>query len=165
MKKKYSYLSLMLGVLAADQLAKYIVVRTISRYQSITVIPGFMNLTHIRNRGAIFGFFSQDGGQLVSILLTLGSLFALCFVIFYFIKTPLEERSMLVSLSLILGGALGNLVDRVFKGYVVDFVDFYIKRSHWPSFNVADASISIGAILLIFILLKGKPREKCILNS
>jgi signal peptidase II len=158
MKWRYLYLLIILGVLLTDQLTKIIVSQNVSPYTNIAIIPGFFNLTHIHNRGAIFGFFSQSESPFVSILLTIASLTALSFVIYYFLKTPPTEKTMKISLSLILGGALGNLVDRVFKGYVVDFADFYIKQWHWPAFNVADASITVGALCLIFVLLKGRPK-------
>lgn len=158
MKLKFNYLLIILSVLVVDQSTKIIISRTVSPYTYISVIPGFFNLTHIHNRGAIFGFFSRSGGPFVSILLTVASLAALSFVIYYFLKTPSTEKMMKISLSLILGGALGNLVDRVFEGYVVDFADFYIRQWHWPAFNVADASITIGALCLIFVLLKRRPK-------
>ena len=163
MKWKFIYPLIILCVLMADQSAKIIISQTVSPYTNIPVIPGFFNLTHIHNRGAIFGFFSRSGSPFVSILLTLASLAALSFVIYYFLKTPSSEKMMKISLSLILGGALGNLVDRIFKGYVVDFADFYVKQWHWPAFNVADASITVGALCLIFVLIKGRP--KCSLSS
>jgi len=159
MKGRYFYFLLILCVLLADRSTKFIVDHSINLYRRITVIPGFLNLTHIRNRGAIFGFFSHSGEKIVYILLTIASLLALSLVVYYFFKTPPTEKTMKISLSLILGGALGNLVDRMFKGYVIDFVDIYIKKWHWPSFNVADASITIGALLLVSIILKG--RSKC----
>jgi signal peptidase II len=159
MKWRYFYFLIILCVLLADQATKIIISKTISPYTNIVVIPGFFNLTHIHNRGAIFGFFSQRGGLSISILLTIASLAALSFVAYYFLKTPPSEKVMKISLSLILGGALGNLIDRVFKGYVVDFADLYIKQWHWPAFNIADASITIGALFLIFFLLKR--RTKC----
>jgi signal peptidase II len=158
MKWRHFYLLIILCVLIADQITKIVVSRAISPYTHISVIPGFFNLTHIHNRGAIFGFFSRSGAPFVSILLTGASLAALGFVIYYFLKTPSSEKMMKISLSLILGGALGNLVDRVFKGYVVDFADFYFRQWHWPAFNVADASITIGALCLIFVLLQGRPK-------
>jgi signal peptidase II len=97
-------------------------------------------------------------------LLTLTSLAALALVVYYFFKTPPDEKLMKISLSFILGGALGNLADRIFRGYVVDFMDFYVKKWHWPSFNVADSCITIGAILLIFLFFF-KRRPKCTLSS
>ncbi|MBM3285651.1 MAG: signal peptidase II, partial [Candidatus Aminicenantes bacterium] len=117
----------------------------------------------IHNRGAIFGAFARGGHPFVSLALALASLVALGLVVYYFMKTPVSERGMKISLSLILAGALGNLVDRVFRGYVIDFLDFYVKKWHWPSFNVADSCITIGAILLLFFYLKRRPA--CSLSS
>ena len=151
-------------ILAVDQLTKAVVTQKISLYGSNEIIPDFFNITYIQNRGAIFGFFSQSGSQLVYILLTLTSLAALALVVYYFFKTPPDEKLMKISLSFILGGALGNLADRIFRGYVVDFMDFYVKKWHWPSFNVADSCITIGAILLIFLFFF-KRRPKCTLSS
>lgn len=151
MNRRIFYFLFILILLAADQLTKAIVAQKIIFGSSKSIIPGFFNLTHIRNRGAIFGFFSQSGSQLLYVMLTLASLAALAFVIFYFLKTPTSERLMKISLSLILAGALGNLIDRIFRGYVIDFLDFYVKKWHWPSFNLSDASITIGAFFIIFI--------------
>ena len=160
MNRQLSYFLFILVLVIADQLTKAIVSQKIAFLANIRVVPGFFNLTHIRNRGAIFGFFSRSGNQLIYIVLTLASLAALGLVIYYFFKTPTSERFMKISLSLILAGALGNLIDRIFRGYVVDFLDFYVKNWHWPSFNIADASITIGGFILIFIFLF-KRRPKC----
>ncbi len=151
MNRRIFYFLFILILIAADQLTKAIVAQKIPFLNSKSIIPGFFNLTHIRNRGAIFGFFSQSGSQFLYVMLTLASLAALTFVIFYFFKTPTSERLMIISLSLILAGALGNMIDRIFRGYVIDFMDFYVKKWHWPSFNIADASITIGAFFIIFI--------------
>jgi signal peptidase II len=152
MNRRLFYFLFILGLLAADQLTKAVVAHKIPLFNSKIIIPGFLNLTHIRNRGAIFGFFSQSGSQFLYVIMTLASLAALVLVVFYFFKTPTSERLMKISLSLILAGALGNLADRIFRGYVVDFMDFYLKKWHWPSFNIADASITIGACFLVFTL-------------
>ncbi|MCP2605194.1 signal peptidase II, partial [Candidatus Aminicenantes bacterium AH-873-B07] len=99
----------------------------------------------------------------IFLLLTILSFGALIFIIYYFLKIPITEKYLKLSFSLILGGAFGNLTDRLLQGYVIDFLDFYIKKYHWPAFNVADASITIGAIVLIFILIFR--RTKCTLCS
>lgn len=159
MKGRVFYLLLVLALLSVDQLTKIIIIRSTGFYTTRSIIPGFFNLSHVRNKGAIFGFFSQSGSSFVYILLTLASLAALGLVVYYFFKTPPSEKLLNISLSLILAGALGNLVDRVFRGYVVDFLDFYIRRWHWPSFNVADSCISMGAVLLICVFfLRRSPK-------
>ena len=157
MKRNIPYYLLIVLLVALDQGAKMIIVRTIRFYSSIPVITGFFSLTHIHNKGAIFGMFNQTDGPLITIVLTAASLIALGMVIVYFFKTPASEKWMKISLSLILAGALGNLTDRVFRGYVIDFLEFYVKRYHWPTFNVADSCISIGALLLVIVFFTRRP--------
>jgi signal peptidase II len=159
MNRKRIYPVIILALLSIDQLTKALVARSILFQSSKSIIPGFFNLTHIRNRGAIFGFFSHSESRILFIFLTLVSLVALGLVIYYFFKTPSSQIIMKISLSVILAGALGNLIDRVFRGYVIDFLDFHIKNWHWPSFNVADACITTGAFLLIFILIFRRGKE------
>lgn len=164
MKHRLFFFLFVLILLAADQVSKAIIAQKVAFLSSKSVIPGFFNLTQIRNRGAIFGSFSQSGNQLVYWLLTLTSFAALALVIYFFLNTPTSERFMIFSLSLILAGALGNLTDRIFRGYVIDFLDFYLKKWHWPAFNLADSCISVGAVFLIFIVLF-KRKAKCIPSS
>lgn len=153
MIRKGQYFLVVVVLMGLDQLTKALIVRSITLQGSREVIPGFFNLTHVRNRGAIFGFFSHSDSRILYIFLTLVSVAALGLVIYYFFKTPVSERLMKISLSSILAGALGNLIDRLFRGHVIDFLDFYVKDWHWPSFNVADSCITVGAFLLIFILI------------
>lgn len=153
MKKRVFYFVLIAVLLISDQVTKALIARNIAINSSIEILPNFLHLVHIRNRGAIFGFFSQSGNIWVFILLTLASLTALGLVIYYFFKTSPSEKFLKISLSLILAGALGNLIDRVFRGSVIDFLDFSVEGWHWPSFNVADSCITIGALLLVFAFL------------
>jgi len=157
MRKNLPYLVFILFFLLLDQATKWLVAREIPLYGSRMVIPGFFNLTHIRNKGAIFGFFSNSGNRLVSLALVAAALIALGLVLYYFVKTPASERGMKLSLALILSGALGNQVDRVARGYVTDFLDLYVRNRHWPFFNVADSCITIGAVLLFIMILTRKP--------
>ena len=115
------------------------------------------NITRIHNKGAIFGTFSQTGSPLVFALLTAASLAALGFVVYYFFKTPSTDGLMKFALTLILAGALGNQFDRLVRGHVIDFLDFYVGRAHWPFFNVADSCISVGACLMLVVLFRRKP--------
>ncbi len=157
MKKTHFYILLIAILIVLDQATKWLIARNVVLYSSLKVIPGFFNITHIRNKGAIFGAFSQTDKPLVFVSLTAASFIALVLVVYYFYKTPASERGLKLALSLILAGALGNLVDRLFRGYVIDFLDFYIKNRHWPFFNVADSCITIGAVLLLFFFLIRKP--------
>jgi len=157
MKRNISFYALIVLLLVIDQAAKIFIVRTIRLFGSVKVIPGFFDLSHIRNKGAIFGTFSRVDGPLVTILLTIASFCALAMVAYYFIKTPASEKWMKIALALILGGALGNLIDRIFRGYVVDFLELYVKDFRWPTFNIADSCITIGAFLLIIVFLVRRP--------
>ncbi len=153
MKHRIWYFVFIIILMVADQVTKALIARNIVLNSSKEVIPGFFQLVHIRNKGAIFGFFSQSGSRYVYLLLTLASLAALGLVVYYFFKASPDERWLKFSLSLIMAGALGNFIDRISKGYVIDFLDVSVKGRHWPSFNVADSCISTGAVLLIFIFL------------
>jgi len=157
MRKNVPYLVFVVFLLCFDQATKWLIARQIPLYGSRKVIPGFFSLTHIRNKGAIFGFFSHTGSQFVFSALIAASLVALALVVYYFLKTPAAERGMKLALSLILAGALGNQIDRVGRGYVIDFIDLYIRNRHWPFFNIADSCITIGAVLLLFMFLVRKP--------
>ncbi|NTV80590.1 MAG: signal peptidase II [Candidatus Aminicenantes bacterium] len=157
MKKNGPYFLLMLGLVVLDQATKNLVARTIDLYQSVPVIPGFFNITRIHNRGAIFGTFSQTNNRYVFLLLTAASLAALAMVVYYFIKTPASDKLMKVSLTLIMAGALGNQFDRLVRGHVIDFLDFYVGKAHWPFFNAADSCITVGALLMLLILFRRKP--------
>ncbi|MDW7759107.1 MAG: signal peptidase II [Acidobacteriota bacterium] len=157
MKDTWPYLALAAVCLAADQITKHIVDRTVALYDSITVIPGFFNISRIHNKGAIFGFLGRSDNPLVFLLLKAASIAALIFVVVYFLKTPPSEKGTRISLSLIAAGALGNQIDRWFRGYVIDFLDFHIRGRHWPFFNVADSCITVGALLLVWIYLRRRP--------
>lgn len=141
-------------VVIADQLTKAIVAATLSPYEILEVIPGVLNLVYWHNPGAAFGILSTSGST-GTILLTAISVIAL-FVIGLLVKTALREGDRLTtfSLSLIGGGAIGNLIDRLRLGEVIDFLDFYTGQYHWPAFNVADCAITIGVFLTLagFIL-------------
>lgn len=153
MKSLRPYLLLIAGLIAADQISKSIVVKTVPFTGSVPVIPGFFAISHIHNTGAIFGMFNGSGNKLLSILLPAASLTAMILVILYFMKTPAPQKSMRLALALVTAGALGNFIDRIVRGHVVDFLEIHVKKFYWPTFNVADSCISIGAVLLVYIFL------------
>jgi signal peptidase II len=157
MKRNAPYLALVAALVVLDQVTKNLVARTVALFDSVTVIPGFFNITRIHNKGAIFGTFSQTGNKLIFALLTAASLAALALVVWYFFKTPASDKLMKLALALIAAGALGNQFDRLVRGHVIDFLDFYVGRAHWPFFNAADSCITIGACLMLFTLIRRKP--------
>lgn len=146
-------------VVVGDQLTKAMVSAWLSPYEAVAVIPGLFNLVNWHNTGAAFGIFSSGAatGRVLLITVTIISLF----VIGFLIKTARTENDKITTfaLSLIGGGAIGNLIDRVRLGSVIDFLDFYIGSYHWPAFNVADSAITIGVVLTLagFFL---KPTKK-----
>ena len=128
-----------------DQLTKWWVLRTLPEYQSVPVIKGFFDLVNIRNRGAAFGFLNRSDIEW-QFWLFLGATLLAVVAIFALVRGT-KSTLLLTGLGLIMGGAIGNLIDRVRFRSVVDFLDFYIGTWHWPAFNVADIAICCGAIL------------------
>lgn len=159
MKNKYLWAGSIIGVVVAlDQITKYIVEKQIRMYEVVTVIPGFFNLTHVRNRGAAFGVLSGDHGWWRMAFFVAVTLIALGVIAALIRKT--HERLLVVAFSLIAGGAIGNnLIDRIRFGEVVDFIEWYYRSFHWPSFNIADSAITIGVGLLVIDMLFRKPEN------
>lgn len=143
-----------LAVVAFDQATKTAVAARMSLGESIPVVPGLLHFTLVRNTGMAFGLLSGADVPYKSVLMTLGALVALSAVAYYAIRSPQGEKLTRFVLILILGGAIGNIIDRIRLGYVIDFVDVFYGDSHWPAFNVADASISIGVGLLLLESLR-----------
>lgn len=155
MKRKYWILLIFcFGILLLDQWTKYVIVQKLGLYQRVEVIQGFFNIIHVRNTGGAFGIFGGEKGGIGSILFVVVSVVAIGAIIFLFAKTRENEKTLSLSFSLILSGALGNLIDRLHYGEVVDFLDFYVSSYHWPAFNVADSAICIGIGLMALEVLK-----------
>ncbi len=150
--RRYHFLLAFL-VLLLDQATKWLVLDRIGLHESIAVIPGFFRLTHVQNRGAAFGLFSDSPAQWKVGLLILFSLVALLVVSRLLWKNSHRFSATGFALALILGGAVGNLWDRLQDGFVVDYLDFYLGSYHWPAFNVADSAIVIGAFVLVAEIL------------
>ena len=136
-------------IVAGDQLTKHLVRSQLMLHDAIEVIPGFLNLVHVRNTGAAFGFLNVVDLPFKRALMTSIALIALGAIGFYTWRVEAQETLSRTGLSLILGGAVGNLIDRAFMGYVVDFIDVYMNSVHFWAFNVADSAITVGACLLI----------------
>ncbi len=150
------YLLTALLVVALDRATKWMVARDIPLHDSIKVINGFFYLTHVENRGAAFSLFADSSSQWKITLLVLFSIIALVIVTILLWRNSHAMTITGVGLSLILGGAIGNLWDRLLNGRVVDFLLFYIGSYQWPAFNVADSAIVVGAGLLVFEILFAK---------
>ena len=153
---KLRYLFVSLAVLVFDQWTKWLVEIHLPHQTGETIIPGFLNITHVRNTGVAFGLFAAQGTTNGSWLLTILGLAALTAVGLYFWFTPTRDRTLLVALALVVGGAVGNLIDRVVAGGVTDFIDVFVGTHHWPAFNVADSAISIGIVLMAIDSLRSR---------
>lgn len=162
--KRVHYLILSAVIIVLDIWTKSLVLARIQLHEAIPVIPNFFQLVHVRNTGAAFGLGANASSKLVPILLNVGAIAVFCVVVVYALRTAVTDRLLQTGLHLILGGAIGNLLDRFRFGYVVDFLDVYIGRHHWPAFNVADSAICIGIALLFFDMRK-KPETEAATES
>jgi signal peptidase II len=156
------YLIIATTIVLLDLWTKALVLARIDLHEAIPVIPNFLQLVHVRNTGAAFGIGANAESAIVPVLLNFGAIAVFCVVVAYALRSSVTDRVLQTGLHLILGGAIGNLIDRFRFGYVVDFVDVYVtwggKPYHWPAFNVADSAICIGIVLLFFDMRK-KPAE------
>ncbi|MFZ0793388.1 MAG: signal peptidase II [Candidatus Korobacteraceae bacterium] len=152
-------------VLLLDRIAKWAVASNIALHDSVVVIPGFLRLTHVENTGAAFGLFAESSVQWKAGALVSFSILALVVVSALLWKNSHSLSTTTIGLSLILGGAMGNLWDRMVSGHVVDFLDFYVGSYHWPAFNVADSAIVVGAILLVAEIVFTKSASETVKSS
>lgn len=150
------YFLIALFVVLLDRMTKWAVAKDISLHDGIQVIPGFFRLTHIENRGAAFGLLAESPAEWKIALLVMFSIVALVVVSALLWRNSHTVTTTGIGLALILGGAVGNLWDRLLNGRVVDFLLFYVGRYQWPAFNVADSAIVCGAGLLVIEILFAK---------
>ena len=151
MRKLHFLISL--AVVCLDRLAKWEVARNLALHENIQVIPDFFRITHVENRGAAFGLFADSPSEWKIAVLVLFSIVALVIVSALLWRNSHSITTTGVGLAIILGGALGNLWDRLVSGRVVDFLLFYVGQYQWPAFNVADSAIVIGAGLLVIEIM------------
>ncbi len=151
MKRKLIILILIsIPIIFFDQLLKYIVNERIPIYRNIPVIRHFFNIVHVNNRGVAFGLLNNYSNILIIAFTSL----VILLLIYGLFRIKIVSGLFSVSMSLVISGAFSNLVNRIFSGYVVDFLDFHIKGYHWPSFNLADSSVVIGTILIFISIIK-----------
>lgn len=142
-------------VIALDQITKYIIKINIALHDNIAVIPNFFSLTHILNPGGAFGFFASSPPLIRKFVFLFLSTLAAVLILWFYKKHAGSFFFLSIGLAMIFGGAVGNLIDRFLYGRVIDFLDFYIGRLHWPAFNIADSAISTGmGIMLYYIIFK-----------
>lgn len=156
---KYGIFAAVAGaVVVLDQITKALVLRSLDMYQSVTVIPGFFRLTHVHNRGGAFGFLAQNDSPLRHWLFLAAAVVAMGLILYFFHQTPRTHRLLGLALAMIFGGAIGNVIDRLRFGRVVDFLDVYVGQYHWPTFNIADSAVTVGvAIFVLHLVFKKMP--------
>jgi signal peptidase II len=157
--RKYLLLTSAL-IVVLDCLTKWVVQQNLPLYGEVEVIPGFLRLTHLENPGAAFSLFADSPGPWAGRLLLVFSLAALVVISVLLWRNSHLFNLTLFSLALFLGGTIGNLLDRLIRGRVTDFIDFYIGPHHWPPFNVADSAIVIGALILAGNAIFGHSEKK-----
>lgn len=138
------FLWLTLFVFVIDMVTKFAIVFKFGFSQSVSLLP-FLSITHIGNYGAAFGLFFGQRWPLIAIALVI-----CLFLIRFLYKNPAKDYLNNIGFSLVLGGAFGNLFDRLYRGYVIDFLDFHLGRWHYPAFNIADSAVCIGVAVLLF---------------
>ena len=159
MKNRYPLLAIVTAVvLILDQATKLYIDRTMRLFQSIPVIDGLFSITYMRNKGAAFSFLANFNYRIPFFIMV--SMIAVVAILVAFGKLRDDQRFAAFSLSLILSGAVGNLIDRVRLGEVIDFLDVYWQTHHWPAFNVADSAICVGVFLLAIDMLLEERRQK-----
>ncbi|HXV75228.1 MAG TPA: signal peptidase II [Candidatus Polarisedimenticolaceae bacterium] len=169
-RARWPYFAVAVGVVALDQLTKVLAHAYLRVSSAVVIVPGCFNLSYSRNRGGLFGYFSELGSTWRVLLLTVLPVVAIALIGTFIVRTEPAHRSTRVGLGLILGGAVGNLIDRLVRGEVVDFLDVYVSSTgaagwlverfgtaHWPTFNLADSAIVVGAGLLILDMFRGQP--------
>lgn len=152
MRKRH--LMIAVAVFLLDRLTKLLIIHNLELDDSVSIIPGLFRLTHLENPGAAFSMFAESSSPFRTALLVSVSVAALAVVSFLLWKRRNEFNATTLALSLILGGAFGNLWDRLADGKVTDFLDFYVGSHHWPPFNMADSAIVVGALLLMIRMLR-----------
>ena len=160
LKNKYIKLVVFAGIIVLlDQFTKALIIGHVSFNQTIPVMRGFFNITHIHNPGGAFGLMANLSPALRSIVFLFISSLAVGLIFYFYKKTPPNYPWLAAAFALIFGGAIGNLIDRLRFGFVIDFLDFYFGNLHWPAFNVADSAISVGIGIFVFHLLFKKMPE------
>ncbi len=147
-------------IIVPDQITKAVVQAKYALWDSSPVLPGFFNLVHVLNKGAAFGFLNNPDSSWQIVFFVVVTIAAVGFIYHLLSTASKSDRFFIWGLGLILGGALGNLIDRLRFGHVVDFLDFYYGDYHWPAFNVADIAITCGAFAVLISMYQQSRREK-----
>jgi len=158
-RDNFIFFLIAITVIILDQASKLVIARSIHYYESISVINGFFNLVNVTNRGMAFGLMNRPNAGMSMYFLIAVTIIAIIMIIVWFTTLKQSDRKLLFGLSLILGGAAGNLIDRIRLKGVIDFIDIHIGSYHWPAFNVADSAITVGAIWIAVLIVFLNPTK------
>jgi len=161
MKKAILVAAVASSVVALDQATKYYIRSTVALYDSFPVVDSFFHITHVTNPGGAFNFLSHASESVRMPFFYLATVLALGALVYFLRQIPARQTGLLIALAGVLGGAIGNLIDRVYFGAVTDFLDVFWRDYHWPAFNVADSFISIGVAVLLIHSLRA-PHEAAV---
>ncbi|MGM0417548.1 MAG: signal peptidase II [Thermodesulfobacteriota bacterium] len=156
MNSRIKFALIVLISVLLDQLTKYIVVANIPLYTSVKIIPGLFDLTYLHNPGGAFGLLADQSENIRIFVFIVMASAAAGLVLWFYKTTPENFKWLRTAYAIIFAGAAGNLIDRIRLGYVVDFLDFYIKDMHWPAFNIADSLITIGMGIIVYHVIFNK---------
>ncbi len=145
-------------IIVLDQIAKYAASHMLVMHEPVAILP-FFNFTLMHNTGAAFSFLADQAGWQRWLFAGLALGVSIVLAVWLYRLRP-HEKWLALALSLVLGGAIGNLIDRVYYGYVIDFIDVYYNASHWPAFNIADSAISVGAVMLVIDTFRNKKKSR-----
>ena len=160
LKNKYIKLVAIGGIIILlDQFTKGLILRYLPFNKTIPVVKGFFNITHVLNPGGAFGLMANLSPIMRNIIFLFVSSIAVGLIFYFYKKTPAQHSWLAAAFALIFGGAIGNLIDRIRFGMVIDFLDFYVCNLHWPAFNIADSAISIGIGIFLYHLIFKKMTE------
>jgi signal peptidase II len=158
-KNKYYLIAFV--ILVADHVSKWIVRMQLYPREALEIIPGFLRLSYVHNSGVAFGLFDEVESVWKPYVLAGMAMIAVAAIVIYSLRVPQNRKLLQIALGITLGGILGNFVDRIFRGYVVDFIEFHIKEIfHWPTFNIADSAITIGIVLLLIDTIRNPSMEE-----
>lgn len=152
MKKYVKFFAVALSVVIFDQITKWLIIQNLSLHDVYQVIPRCFNLVLIHNPGGAFGFFADHHSLFRNSFLVTASVVALSLILYLHHNTPVEFPMLSIGFAMIFGGAIGNLIDRIRLGHVIDFIDVYFGFFHWPAFNIADSAITIGMLIFAFFM-------------
>ena len=154
LRKSTLFIGLSAVVVILDLISKWLITSRLALHQSVEVIPDFFNIIHIRNTGAAFGILSNTALPYRTFFFVIITVIAMALILLFLRNLKSEQTGWVVGLGLVFGGAWGNLIDRIRLGAVIDFIDIYVNRFHWPAFNVADSAVSIGALYLLLQIIR-----------